>query len=24
MYYYEQKPNSDLSSIISDYYGYWK
>jgi hypothetical protein len=20
MYYYEQKPNSDLSSIISDYY----
>ena len=24
MYYYEQKPNSDLSSIISDYYGCWK
>ena len=21
MYYYEQKPNSDLSQIISDYYG---
>lgn len=20
MYYYEQKPNSDLSAIISDYY----
>ena len=24
MYYYEQNPNSDLSSIISDYYGCWK
>ena len=22
MYYYEKNPNSDLSSIITDYYGF--